>query len=306
MGRSAAARPATQATSAPCATPRTTTARTGWRRACSRRSATSKTDVAIFREMGELGLLGPTIPEHYGGAGAQLRQLRPGRARGRARRLGLPLDDERAVLARHGADQRVRHRGAEAEVPAQARHRRMDRLLRPHRAEPRLRPRQHGHAREEGRGRLFAQRHQDVDHQLADRRRVRRLGEGRRRCDPRLHSRQGLQGPVGAGDPRQGRPARHHHRRDRDGRGVLPRRERLSRRARPEGPVHLPRTRRATASPGARWARPRTAGTARASTRSTASSSASRWRPTSWFRRSSPTCRPRSRSACRAACASAA
>ena len=28
-----------------------------------------KTDAAIFREMGELGLLGPTIPEEYGGAG---------------------------------------------------------------------------------------------------------------------------------------------------------------------------------------------------------------------------------------------
>ncbi|HEV8691775.1 MAG TPA: acyl-CoA dehydrogenase family protein, partial [Ideonella sp.] len=28
-----------------------------------------KTDPAIFREMGELGLLGPTIPEQYGGAG---------------------------------------------------------------------------------------------------------------------------------------------------------------------------------------------------------------------------------------------
>ncbi len=27
------------------------------------------TDIAIFREMGELGLLGPTIPEQYGGAG---------------------------------------------------------------------------------------------------------------------------------------------------------------------------------------------------------------------------------------------
>ena len=27
-----------------------------------------QTDVAIFREMGELGLLGPTIPEAYGGA----------------------------------------------------------------------------------------------------------------------------------------------------------------------------------------------------------------------------------------------
>ena len=55
----------------------------------------------------------------------------------------------------------------EAEVPAEARHRRMDRLLRPDRAEPRLRPRQHGHAREEGRRRLRADRQQDVDHQLA-------------------------------------------------------------------------------------------------------------------------------------------
>ena len=27
------------------------------------------TDIAIFREMGALGLLGPTIPEQYGGAG---------------------------------------------------------------------------------------------------------------------------------------------------------------------------------------------------------------------------------------------
>jgi len=26
-------------------------------------------DVSIFREMGELGLLGPTIPEQYGGSG---------------------------------------------------------------------------------------------------------------------------------------------------------------------------------------------------------------------------------------------
>ena len=30
---------------------------------------TETTDPAIFREMGELGLLGPTIPEQYGGAG---------------------------------------------------------------------------------------------------------------------------------------------------------------------------------------------------------------------------------------------
>ena len=39
----------------------------------------------------------------------------------------------------------------------------------------------------------------------------------------------GMQGPVGAGDPRQGRPARLDHRRDRHGRGVLPGRKRVPR-----------------------------------------------------------------------------
>ena len=31
-----------------------------------------KTDASIFREMGELGLLGPTIPTEYGGAGLNM------------------------------------------------------------------------------------------------------------------------------------------------------------------------------------------------------------------------------------------
>ena len=44
---------------------------------------------------------------------------------------------------------------------------------------------------------------------------------------------------------------------------------------------------------------------ARATTCSTASSSAGRWPPASWCRRSSPTCRPRSRSACTGRCGSA-
>ena len=53
----------------------------------------------------------------------------------------------------------------------------MDRLLRPDRAEPRLGPRQHGHPRAQGGRRLQADRQQDVDHELADRRRVRGLGQ---------------------------------------------------------------------------------------------------------------------------------
>jgi glutaryl-CoA dehydrogenase len=64
-------------------------------------------------------------------------------------------------------------------------------------------------------------------------------------------------------------------------------------------------TRRATALPGGRSVPPSSAGTRRASTRSTAASSAARSPPTSWSRRSSPTCRPKSPSACRVACASA-
>ncbi len=38
-----------------------------------------ETDAAIFREMGEAGLLGVTVPEEYGGVGAGY-VLRPGGA----------------------------------------------------------------------------------------------------------------------------------------------------------------------------------------------------------------------------------
>ena len=90
-----------------------------------------KTDPAIFREMGELGLLGCTI-EGYGCAGTNY--VTYGLvARGGARRFRLPLDDERAVVAGHAPDPRLRHRGATPEVPAEACHRRVDRLLRPDR-----------------------------------------------------------------------------------------------------------------------------------------------------------------------------
>ena len=65
-------------------------------------------------------------------------------------------------------------------------------------------------------------------------------------------------------------------------------------------------TGRATASPGARWAPPNSAGTPPGNTRSTASSSAGRSRQPNWCRKSSRTCRPKSPSGCRPACASAA
>ena len=90
-------------------------------------------DVAILREMGELGMLGPTI-DGVRPRRRVLRGLRAHRARGRARRLRVPLGDERAVEPRHVPHPRVRQRGAARAVPAAARARRARRLLRSHRA----------------------------------------------------------------------------------------------------------------------------------------------------------------------------
>ena len=136
-----------------------------------------KTDRAIFREMGELGLLGVTLPEEYGCAGASYVSYGAGGARGRAGRFRLSLDDERAVLAGDVSDLRLWRRDAAQEVSAEARHRRMGRLLRPDRARCRLRSGRHEDARREDRRRLPAHRLEDVDLQRADRRRLRRLGE---------------------------------------------------------------------------------------------------------------------------------
>ena len=89
-----------------------------------------------------------------------------------------------------------------------------------------------------------------------------------------------------------------HHRRDRAARARWCRR-RISCPTSKASPARsAASTMRASASSGAPWARPSSAGTARGNTCWTASSSAARSPPTSSSRRSSPTCRPRSRSAC--------
>ena len=87
---------------------------------------------------------------------------------------------------------------------------------------------------------------------------------------------------------------------------VVPEERAAAQRVRPEGPVRLPQPRalrhllgRDGRGGGLLAPRART-------TRSTASSSAGRSPQRSSCRRSSPTCRPRSRSACRLRCASAA
>ena len=98
-------------------------------------------DREIMTELGALGMLGATIDPRIWRRRAQLCELRPDRARGGAGRQRLSLGHVGPVLARHAPDQRLRHRGAEAEISAEARDRRMGRLLRPHRARRRLRSR---------------------------------------------------------------------------------------------------------------------------------------------------------------------
>ena len=137
-----------------------------------------KTDPAIFREMGELGLLGPTIPEAYGGAG--LNYVCYGLV---AREVERVDSGYRSMMSVQSSLVMVPinefgNEATKAEVPAQAGDRRMDRLLRPDRAESRLRPRQHDHARQKSRWRLQALGHQDVDHQQPVRRCVRGVGQG--------------------------------------------------------------------------------------------------------------------------------
>ena len=123
LGRPAAARPAAHRRRARRARRRARLLPGAARcRACSRRSATARPTPAIFREMGELGLLGSTIPEQYGGAG--LNYVCYGLVAREVERVDSGYRSMMSVqsLAGDGADQRVRHRGAEAEVPAEARH----------------------------------------------------------------------------------------------------------------------------------------------------------------------------------------
>ena len=147
-----------------------------------------KYDANMLPEMGKLGMLGPTIPEEYGGAG--LGYVSYGLIARELERVDirLPLGHVGAVLAGDASDLRLRHGGAAAQISAQAGERRNDRLLRPHRARPRLRSRFDGDARGKSFRRLQAQRRQDLDLQRAGRRYRGGVGETRQR-HPRLHRR---------------------------------------------------------------------------------------------------------------------
>ena len=171
----------------------------------------------------------------------QLRVVRSRCPRDRARRQRLPLHEQRAVLFGDVSDLCLRLGGAAPEVSAQARLRRMGRLLRTHRAGRGLRSRLHDDAGREGRRRLPADRHQDVDLQRPDRGRVRGVGEiGRARGqDPRLRAGEGHEGAVGAQDRRQAVAALLHHRRDRHGRRCRAGGKPAAQRVRSRRPVRL-------------------------------------------------------------------
>ena len=197
-----------------------------------------KTDRAIFNEMGALGLLGVTIPEKYGCAGASY--VSYGLVAREVERVDSGYRSMNSVqsslvmypIHAYGSEDAAR------EVPAEARLRRVGRLLRPDRARCRLRSRRHEDARREGGGRLSADRHQDVDLERADRRRVRGVGQvgGARGQDPRLHPREGHEGALRAQDRRQALPALLDHRRDRHGRRGGARGEPAAQRVGPAGP----------------------------------------------------------------------
>ena len=151
------------------------------------------TDRAIFSEMGGLGLLGTTLPQQYGGAGASY--VAYGLVAREIERVdsGLPHHHERAGLARPLSDPRLWRRAPAPALSAAPRQRRVDRLFRPDRAGGRVRSGRHEDAGREGAGRLSAQRRQDLDHQCADRRCIRRMGAiGRApQPHPRFHPRAG-------------------------------------------------------------------------------------------------------------------
>jgi glutaryl-CoA dehydrogenase len=104
------------------------------------------TDPAIFREMGEIGLLGATI-EGYGCAGVNYVCY------------GLMAREVESVDSGYRSMMSVqsslvmhpiysfRFGSAAAEIPAETGHGRVHRLLRPDRAGSRLRPRRHAHTR---------------------------------------------------------------------------------------------------------------------------------------------------------------
>ena len=211
-----------------------------------------KTDPAIFREMGELGLLGATIPEQYGGAG--LNYVSYGLVAREVERVDsgyrsmmsvqsslvmVPIND----FGNEATRQKYLPKLASGEWIGCFGLTEPDHGSDPGSMVTRAKKVPGGYSLSGAKMWITNSPIADVFVVWA------KDDEGAIRG---FVLEKGCQGPERPGDPRQGGPAREHHRRDRDRRGVLPGRERLPRGARPEGPVHLPELARATASPGAR------------------------------------------------------
>ena len=171
---------------------------------------------SVFPRMGELGFLGLSMPEQYGGQGGDyFCNLVLAEA--------LPLGQWRALdghrgAHRHGhaADPAVRHRGAEAGVPGAGDPGPEDRLPRHHRARRRLRRQGHPDARRARRRRVGDQRLEDVHHQRPPRglHRARdqdRPGRGLRRLHA-VHRRHERRGRDPREEAREARDARERHR----------------------------------------------------------------------------------------------
>jgi Acyl-CoA dehydrogenases len=108
-----------------------------------------KTDREIFNEMGELGLIGITLPEEYGCANASY--VAYGLVAREIERVDSGYRSMNSVQSSLVMYRSMPMATKPAqEIPAQARDRRMGRLLRPDRARCRLRSRRHEDPRREG------------------------------------------------------------------------------------------------------------------------------------------------------------
>ena len=164
-----------------------------------------KTDREIFNEMGELGLIGITLPEEYGCANAsyvayglvarEIERVDSGYRSMNSVQSSLVMypiyaygdeNQRKKYLPKLATGEWVGCFGLtepDAGSDPGGMKTRAEKVVR----------------------RLQADRQQDVDFERADRRRVRGVGEvGRaQQPDPRLHPRKGHEGPVGAEDRRQ-------------------------------------------------------------------------------------------------------
>ena len=255
-------------------------------------------DREILTEMGELGLLGATIPHEYGGAGlgyVSYGLIARAVERGRQR---LPLGDVGPVEPRDVPDLRLRLRGTATEISAEARERRMGRLLRPDRARRRAPiPEACAPAPQKVQGGyvLSGTKMWITNSPIAD---VFVVWAKSDAHDGKIRGFVLEKGWPGLSAPKIKEKLvapRLDHRRDRDGRRRGRRRRAAAQCRGAEGPVRLPQPRALRHRLGIDG---RGRGLLRAppaNIRSTASSSAVPSPPTSWCSSSSPTWRPRSR-----------